>query len=355
MSELPAEVKAAVDVISRYLGFGEMQRRTVDNVVQELGITSRMVEDATVELSGKFRSLAMSTRAQEGDIKDVIEATRGVEIDGERVPLADIAGELERSLMDVISKIMFLSQQAIALVYELDKVLEHVSKVEDSIAAIDRINRQTNMLALNATIEAHRAGVAGKSFAVVAGEVKKLSQETNLTAEDIREAMNQVIGGIRKGHDILKGLATIDMSENLHVKDRLDKLMAGIVEQNGRFESNLGNLAKVSVSVSDDIGQLITLLQFQDRTRQRLEQVSDTLNVLQEISSSIANDAKANVQGVIVKEDLDEDWLHAVASKYKLSEMRERFIAQILRTGKAVDEASLMPSSNLDGGDIELF
>src|ERR1700744_6424269 len=58
------------------------------------------------------------------------------------------------------------------------KLAQAASRIGDVTQLITTIAEQTNLLALNATIEAARAGAAGKSFAVVAQEVKALAGET---------------------------------------------------------------------------------------------------------------------------------------------------------------------------------
>src|SRR5690625_5975038 len=77
-------------------------------------------------------------------------------------------------------------------------------EIGDVIKVITQIAEQTNMLALNATIEAARAGDAGRGFAVVAGQVTELAQDTSQATEDIARR----IGTIQD--DAVAAVAAID-------------------------------------------------------------------------------------------------------------------------------------------------
>lgn len=70
-------------------------------------------------------------------------------------------------------------------------VFEEVQNTTEILEIIKRVAKQTNLLGLNAAIEASRAGEYGRGFSVVAKEIRKLADESNISAKNISEMLNK--------------------------------------------------------------------------------------------------------------------------------------------------------------------
>ncbi len=206
------------ELLGQWIGFADVQRHTMDVLRVEVERTSVLVEDSTLDLSRRFQELAMSAREQSEQVSAIVDMAGFVEIDGDRVPLDELITNMQSVINEMIANIVQLSMNAMNMVYLLDDVQKDVTDLEKCISDIDGINRQTNFLALNATIEANRAGDAGRTFAVVASEVRNLSKTTAALADRMRSRVSAVVKGVHTGHGILRQIATTDMTPQMVAK-----------------------------------------------------------------------------------------------------------------------------------------
>lgn len=343
-------------LLQRWMSLADMQQRVIKTLVSEIQQASAVVDVEADNLSSRFQRLAVCAERQTTRVEALSKLAVGIEVDSETVPIDRIAGLLDETLSAVVEKILLLSKDSMSMVYALGGVAENIGRVDSCMVELSKINRTTNMLALNARIEAERAGIAGAAFRVVAGEVRELSRATQHLSVDMAAELKAITEGIAEGHSTLRRVATIDMSQNIMAKERLEHLMAALINRSALLKEVVGDAMKEAEVISADVTGMITGIQFQDRTRQRLEHVVDTLEVL---DGALEELKQATAPNVPPREDGDADvaWLKRLLDRFTLGELRSRFVAQIFegrQPGAAADDltSGFGPSAT---GTVELF
>jgi methyl-accepting chemotaxis protein len=149
-----------------------------------------------------------------------------------------------------------------------------MNQVQTVSSTIETIARKTNMLALNATIEAARAGDAGRSFAVVAAEVKKLAHDTRSATSQIastigeltREASavtSEIKTGVERSRAAQTGFGQISdtVKEVTEIVSMVDRQTEGIAHSTSLIQTSVdrvkAGLSEFAGDGRDNGGQLI--------------------------------------------------------------------------------------------------
>ena len=341
-----------------------VQTRAIQAMADELFSTAADVEKSVSDLNQQFFRLAENAKQQTDRIQNIADMAGSIEVDGDTIFLTDVTGFLDKILMEIVDKILDMSKHSVNMVYALDDVINDVSEIDEYIQQIENINKQTNLLALNAMIEAARAGEAGRGFSVVANEVRGLSNSINSMAEDIRAQVNKISDGIHRGHDMLRDIATIDMTDNILAKDRIQHMMGGMVEQADRMRETLESSAVASSEIASSISNIVVTTQFQDRNTQRIENVVEAFRVIDNMMREIAEEYISEDTSL---SDASEAEISAHLEKMidgvTLGEMKRNFVQRIV-LGRETSHNSSQDAStategqdlhNEDSDDIELF
>lgn len=207
--EALAAQKAQEDEEKRLLQLEEASRSNQENARQQM--LFQLADDlesqigslvaATVEKTGLLHDAAGQVKIQSKAIVDKSNDTKRAATSAGAsaqtvasgseemaISIADIRDRLD-STLDITTRARDEASEASLQVKELAIKAGSIGQITN---LINEIADQTNLLALNATVEAARAGDAGRSFAVVASEVKKLAEQTAKATSDIAKQIDEV-------------------------------------------------------------------------------------------------------------------------------------------------------------------
>jgi methyl-accepting chemotaxis protein len=213
----------------------------------------------------------------------------------------------------MIKRIQEVGLQISSTMQDIQVLKTITQEIETFVGGISGIAEQTNLLALNAAIEAARAGEAGKGFAVVADEVRKLAVESNQMVHDIRErisvitqrvdqvvensqthvsGMEEVLSGIKIVSEETNSLTKIFVTIQSFVRDFLK-----LIEEQNR---EIGSVSDQSAKIAKRFDQVSeTIKGLNQSVRSTSDSITDLANSAQ-VLSEVANQLDSRMKFFIV-------------------------------------------------------
>lgn len=157
-----------------------------------------------------FRSITAPVREKGGKIV----GTLGIGSSLEQLYAAEtIVGEIRQKLTSAKERFAAfnetskkVNEQADAILAFMSEISEKSAQIELAAREISNVSMQTEMLAINASVEAAHAGMVGKGFAIVAQEMKKLSDSSRTASDKIFSLIKELSSSVNQNYDALHGI-----------------------------------------------------------------------------------------------------------------------------------------------------
>ena len=170
-------------------------RRFVNNEIEgsrhEIDRARELIREAVGNLGGSFDAMNRKSRQQSQALARIVD--RAGEDGGGGVDVARFAQHASHQMEQLVEALEQVSGQSSNTVQHIDQMAQHLDGIFALLEDVKSIADQTNLLALNAAIEAARAGEAGRGFAVVADEVRKLAERVNKATQEIVGNINGML------------------------------------------------------------------------------------------------------------------------------------------------------------------
>ncbi len=280
--------------------FGELAAH-VNSFIENVQIIIKEVKDATNEvasgnneLAATMEELSTTFDSQAKQISDMVlsmdtvrdisnETSQALDtnmdiLEGAAVKTQSGADQLNGVQQDM----MTIKNETVSLETVISELADSSNQIGEILSVINDIANQTNLLALNAAIEAARAGEAGRGFAVVADEVRKLAERTQHATGEIES----IIGSLQQKSN----LASVEMTKSV------ESVQAGvdnIGETNEGFKSAVESvmdlhreMKTVAESVSNQYSTILTVV---DNTQVIAAGIEESNQAVSEVNRTVAH------------------------------------------------------------------
>ncbi len=226
---------------------------------------------------------------------------------------------------DIITKIQGANVEVKHATESVDKLLATSKKIEKITEFVQSIATVTNLLSLNAAISAAQAGIHGKSFAVIASEIRKLSLQTSDAIKEINSTLQEIQTGTQESAIAMQLLAG-KISSIVETSNQIQHIFKGIHTTAGTTQQQSSQMAD---ALEEYVGTTHEVSGNVLAVKENLETIAD--------QSKLASDQSMGLTSVTEE-------MHAALFKFGIAENKHDEVWRIAnrvskQVGKAFEQA----------------
>ena len=307
----------------------------------EIDRTRELIREAVSKLGGSFEALNRKSRQQGELVARIIDRTGDGEHGG--MDVSRFAQQASQQMEQLVEALEDVSGQSTTTVTHIDAMADHLDGIFALLEDVKSIADQTNLLALNAAIEAARAGEAGRGFAVVADEVRNLSERSTAFNEQIRKLAHSSKDAVARVRGTVSQMASRDLDRSRGARTEAAAMLDRVESMNQGLGRGMREIADCGRAIDGSVAEAVRSLQFEDIVTQALAAAAVHLERL----SMINREATAL-----------QDLLHRGGTNY--SDRRQALSLLVRRIGQLRNDWERPPhkpvgQQSMDAGSVELF
>jgi methyl-accepting chemotaxis protein WspA len=248
----------------------------------QIAAAAKEQESAVVEQESTTKQIAITAKEISTRAKDFAKTMSGVSLTAEQTSLLASLGKEGLTKMEATMQQMVDASHGVAS--KLSVLSEKAENITSVITTISKVADQTNLLSLNAAIEAEKAGEHGRSFTVIAGEIRRLADQTASATLDIEKMVNEIVSAISAGV-----IGVEKFSEEIHtgvdhvaaIGGQLNKIIAQVQKLTETFEGVNQGMQTQSLSaeqINNSINQLSVSTQQTTKSIRQFHNAFEQLN-----------------------------------------------------------------------------
>ncbi len=234
----------------------------------EIGRAKDLIRDAVGGLGSSFDAMSRRSREQGAAVSRIIDRTGDGDNSG--VDVARFAKDASQRMGQLVEALEQVSGQSATTVDHIDQMAQHLDGIFSLLEDVKSIADQTNLLALNAAIEAARAGEAGRGFAVVADEVRNLSERSTAFNEQIRKLAHSSKDAISKVRETVSHMASRDLDRSREARGEAANMLTQVSAITASLGDGMREIAQCGQAIDLSVAEAVRSLQFEDIATQSL-------------------------------------------------------------------------------------